>query len=249
MGSTADPEAEPPQVPVGPAPPTTQEEDKFSWGVGEEADFITLLPMFDPRDTEWSYKDKIWNYVSGIHPEFTGDNPTDVNFEHPKFKELNRRAFINTVVRFSKGLLRAMHDENVVGRTMVAEMWPSTAALQHGLKAVYAPHPIWGDRHRDALYSDLIFNADDRVDGKWEEGRDSVYNHDREYNFQGWSWYYASKFPRILYRRWLGWRVKIHEFAQEEKVVGEELGKGTGMCLPGMILYPVKRMAKDRESL
>lgn len=243
------PEAEPPQVPVGPAPPTTQEEDKFSWGVGEEADFITLLPMFDPRDTEWSYKDKIWNYVPGVHPEFTSDYPTDINFKHPKFKELNRRVFINTVVRFSRGLLRAMHDENVVGRTMVAEMWPSTAALQHGLKAVYAPHPIWGDRRWDALYSDLIFNADDRVDGKWGEGRDSVYNHDREYNFQGWSWYYASKFPRILYRRWLGWRVKVHEFAQEGRVVGEELGNGTGMCLPGMILHPVKRMAKDKESL
>ena len=38
---------------LGPNPPRSQEEDNFEWGVGEEADFITMLPIWDPRHTLW----------------------------------------------------------------------------------------------------------------------------------------------------------------------------------------------------
>ena len=168
------PEAEPSQVPVGPAPPTTQEEDKFSWGVGEDADFITLLPMYDPRDTEWSYKDKIWNYVPSVCPEFTGDYPTDINFKHPSSRSWTAGCSLIPSSGSRRACCAQCTMRTLLGRTMVAEMWPSTVALQHGLKAVYAPHPIWGDRHWDALYSDLIFNADDKVDGKRGEGGDCL---------------------------------------------------------------------------
>lgn len=253
--------ADPPQKPLGPVPPTSFDEDKFEWGVNEPADFITLLPMWDPRNTTWSYKDKIWNYLPDTRPIFSAEDPAADRFTHPDFVEIDRRVFINTVVRFSKRMLQAMHEENLVGRSMQAEMWPSTVALQHGLKAVYAPHPIFNDRHWPAAYSEAIFDTASSVDlwtgaaetvrqGAWTEEADSPYNHDREYNFQGWSWYYASRFPRNLYRRWLNWPIVRQDWGGPEEVNGGEKGSDgqaeeRRMCLPGMLLHPVKRMKRE----
>jgi hypothetical protein len=239
------------------------EDDDFTWGVAEPADFITLLPMWDPRNTTWSYKDKIWNYLPNIRPIFTPEDGQADWFTHPDFAQIDRRTFINTVVRFSKKMLQAMHEENLVGRSMQAEMWPSTVALQHGLKAVYAPHPIFNDRHWPAAYSEAIFDTKNTVDehgapvqerqGAWTEEGDSPYNHDREFNFQGWSWYYASRFPRNLYRRWLNWSIVRQDWGKDEKIVGGEGEDGETqerrMCIPGMLLHPVKRMARDKERL
>ncbi|KAF2467795.1 uncharacterized protein BDR25DRAFT_316432 [Lindgomyces ingoldianus] len=253
--------ADPPQKPLGPTPPTSFEDDEFKWGVNEPADFITLLPIWDPRNTSWSYKDKIWNYLPGVRPVFTPQDGAADWFTHPDFIHIDRRVFINTVVRFSKRMLQAMHEENLVGRSMQAEMWPSTVALQHGLKAVYAPHPIFNDRHWPAAYSEAIFDAHSTIDnsrygpvtpiqGAWTEQADSPYNHDREYNFQGWSWYYASKFPRTLYRRWLNWQVAMQDWGQEERIEGGEGMDGVWqerrMCMPAMLLHPVKRMEREK---
>ncbi|KAF2801594.1 uncharacterized protein BDZ99DRAFT_512874 [Mytilinidion resinicola] len=253
------PGAEPPQKPLGPVPPTSMADDNFAWGVDEPADLITLLPIWDPRNTTWSYRNHIWNYVPTIHPVFNSANPAAFGFDHADFAHLERRAYINTVVRFSKPLLQAMHAENLAGRSMQAEMWPTTVALQHGLKAIYAPHPIFADRAWPARYADGIFNAHatvdaatgealDAVPGMWGELEDSPYQHDREHNFYGWSWYYASTFPRVLYRRWLGWPVKVHEWGKEEEVLGgpEAEKEGGRMCLPGMLLHPVKKMGRER---
>ena len=38
---------------IGPDAPHKQEEDRFDWGVGEEADFVSLLPIWDPRHGVW----------------------------------------------------------------------------------------------------------------------------------------------------------------------------------------------------
>ncbi|KAF2871223.1 hypothetical protein BDV95DRAFT_595095 [Massariosphaeria phaeospora] len=251
---------DPPQKPLGPTPPTSFEEDNFEWGVNEPADFITLLPIWDPRNTSWSYKDKIWNYLPGVRPIFTPEDGAADWFTHPDFVGIDRRVFINTVVRFSKRMLQSMHEENLVGRSMQAEMWPSTVALQHGMKAVYAPHPIFNDRHWPTGYTEAIFDTANTVDeetggtinavqGAWTEQGDSPYNHDREYNFQGWSWYYASRFPRALYRRWLNWPIVKQDWGLEEEVDGGEGKDGElqqkRMCMPGMLLHPVKRMDKS----
>ncbi|KAF2685354.1 hypothetical protein K458DRAFT_365715 [Lentithecium fluviatile CBS 122367] len=253
--------ANPPQIPLGPPPPHSFESDNFEWGVNEPADFITLLPIWDPRNTSWSYKDKIWNYIPGIRPIFTPEDGAADAFTHPDFEQIDRRVFINTVVRFSKRMLQAMHNENLAGRSMQAEMWPSTVALQHGLKAVYAPHPIFSDREWPAAYISSIFDTASTVDpvtggavnevqGAWTEQADSPYNHDREANFGGWSWYFSSRFPRTLYRRWLGWEVVRQEWGEGERVVsgdGEE--EGERMCVPGMLLHPVKGMGRERMKI
>ncbi|KAF2863093.1 hypothetical protein K470DRAFT_255222 [Piedraia hortae CBS 480.64] len=249
------------QQPIGPEPPTTLEEDKFEWGVGEEADLITLQPIWDPTNTGWSYRNKIWNFLPGVRPEFTAEEPTDDDFYHPAFANLPRRIYINTVSRFSKRQLHAMHLENLAGRTMQAEMWPASVALHHGLKAVYAPHPIWTDHKWPGWYMDAIFNADGNLTGQWSQREDSPYNHDREYNFMGWSWYYASQFPKALYRRWLGWSnwdvspmnglteqqfhegVMVGDGSQGRPIVhGQRKGR---MCLPPMLLHPVKSVRED----
>ncbi|KAF2140212.1 uncharacterized protein K452DRAFT_299594 [Aplosporella prunicola CBS 121167] len=254
------------QTPMGPAPPREMTADNFEWGVEEEADLITLLPMFDPTYTFWSYRDKIWNYIPGLHPDFSVD-PYDNAYTDERFKMIPRRIFINTVARFSRKMLHTMHVENKVGRSMQAEMWPATVALQHGLKAVYAPQPVWFDRIWPPHYTDAIFNA--KLDGDqnpigWSEGPDSPYNGDREHNFYGWSWYFSSRFPKDIYRRWLGWKVRVHEWGEPERLAGgieEEHGMGERvdvggsenrdtekpvvggrMCLPGMLLHPVKRI-------
>lgn len=134
------------QIPLGPTPPHPDHEDNFGWGVGEEADLITLQPIWDPSRTGWSYRNHIWNFIPQTRPHFTADKPTHDGFDHAGFEKIPRRTFINTLSRLSRRLLHVMHEENLEGRCMQAEMWPATVALHHGLKAVYAPHPIWTDR-------------------------------------------------------------------------------------------------------
>jgi len=252
------------QKPIGPTPPTTMKEDQFQWGVGEPADLITLQPIWDPTHTEWTYRDKIWNFIPGIAPHFSKADPLDEQFHHPDFANIPRRTYINTLSRFSKKLLHAMHLENLEGRTMQAEMWPATVAIQHGLKAVYAPHPIWTDRKWPAWYMDAVFNADAGKPAQWSQQADSVYSHDREHNFGGWSWYYQSEFPQALYRRWLGW---VNQDSSPLSGVGgksfedggwvvdlgpsgggvQDVGGWGRMCLPPMLLHPVKTTREEND--
>ena len=53
-----------------------------------------------------------------------------------------------------------MHQENMKGRILAAEMMPSTVALEHGLKAIYAPMPVWFSHVWPDVYVDGVFNAD-----------------------------------------------------------------------------------------
>lgn len=246
------------QNPIGPTPPTSQADDNFSWGVDEEADLITLQPIWDPSQTQWSYRHKIWNFSPGIRPIFNDADPVADGFYHEDYSEIPRRTFINTVARFSKKMLHAMHVENLAGRAMQAEMWPATVALHHGLKAVYTPHPIWTDRKWPTWYLDAIFNADGGKPARWGQEIDSPYNHDREAQFRGWSWYYASGFPKVLYRRFLGWMAEDRGTGklggEQFEKVGTMMGDGNimgghgKMCLPAMLLHPVKKMLIENDS-
>lgn len=236
---------------LGPVPPHDEDQDDFEWGVGEDADFITLLPLWDPRDTFWSYRDKLFNYPWG-----------EGSYEERPFPHIPRRVFINTVVRMSKKLLEAMHRENEAGYHMASEIWPGSIALQHGLKAVYAPHPIWISHKWPADYMEYVYNADgwgagampghdsddgrgrgyirelelagklqngtgpnrEGLAGRWGQERDSPYSPDREHNFAGWSWYFWSDFSRIIYWRWLGWKAGFSIVTIKGTEVTDELG-------------------------
>ena len=189
-------------------PPTTYDEDNYEWGVGEDADLLVFNPLFEPSSTNWVFRDDTTGYdhLKPIPP---------------------RRAAIITVARLSKRLLDTMHEETWrMKHTMFPEMWPPTACLHHGLKAVYVPHPVYFDRDWDIPYMDQIFNYPKEV---W----DSPYGWG-EHNSLGGSFYYNSQFAGRLWRRWLG---------QKEEGVGgiqhEEQGTGR-MCLRGSLHHPIK---------
>lgn len=184
-----------------------------SWGVGEEADLITLNPLFDPNGTRWRFEKDVTGY----------------NRSYPIPP---RRTAIMTASRLSRRLLVAMHEANAhERRNMFVEMWPSSVALHHGLKAVYAPHPIYMDRKWPVDVLAKTFNG---AKGGTTGGNASSVFGGEEHNHQGTSFYYNSAFSPALWRRWLG-------FVENKEGGFEEESKGEGrMCLRSVLLHPVK---------
>ncbi|PGH33544.1 hypothetical protein GX50_03616 [[Emmonsia] crescens] len=203
-------------------PPTTYEKDKYEWGVGEDADLIVFNPLFDPEGTTWLLRNDVtgYNKTDGMPP---------------------RRAAIITTSRLSRKLLATMHRETSMKRhSMFSEMWPATAALHHGLKAVYAPHSVYMDRRWPTKYLESTFNAG--RNGATGASRISVFG-DREHNFRGTTWYYSAGHSPNLWRRWFGYRVdggggEEYELATEGR-----------MCLPPILLHPIKELEMIIESL
>lgn len=205
---TADPDDDP-------VPPTTYDKDEYEWGVGEEADFITFNPLFDPHTTNWILAEDV-----------TGYNTTDNNYPP-------RRTAIITASRLSRRLLETMHRETALKRhTMFSEMWPGSCALHHGYKAVYAPHPVYIDRAWPTSYLAAIFN--NGRNGAAGGARTSVFSDERQHNFLGTTWYYHAGFSPNLWKRWLGYKVD-NDGGEEWEMANE--GR---MCLPAMLLHPVK---------
>ncbi|CAG9938361.1 unnamed protein product [Clonostachys rosea f. rosea IK726] len=213
-----------------PIPPAGgPEKDRFEWGVGEEADYISLSPMFDPEGTTW-----------GLRDDITGYNRTEMP---------PRRANIITTSRMSRRLLLLMHKMTAYKKQFAfPEMWPATVALQHGLKAVYAPHPMFVDRKWPLDYMSQVYNGG--RDGTSGGSRASMFG-DREHNMHGISWFYRSGFAPNLYRRWLGLKVnndggEDFELTEDKTKSGGSVGEMPGgegrMCLPPVLLHPVKEV-------
>ncbi|KAL4809471.1 hypothetical protein BDV18DRAFT_80936 [Aspergillus unguis] len=196
-------------------PQTTMEKDKYEWGVNEEADLIVFNPLFDPDGTTWGLKDDVtgYNKENGLPP---------------------RRAAIISASRLSKKLLHTMHRETTFKRhTMFSEMWPATTALHHGFKAVSVPHSVYIDRQWPVEYLEAVFNAG--RNGASGGARPSIFG-DREHNFRGTTWFYSAGHSPNLWRRWLGYKVD-NDGGEQEELAGE--GR---MCLPPMLLHPVKEV-------
>ncbi|XWW92596.1 hypothetical protein V2A60_000521 [Cordyceps javanica] len=213
-----------------PVPPTTYESDKYQWGVGEEADYITLNPMFNPEGTTWGLRDDItgFNESHALPP---------------------RRASIITTSRMSRRLLLSMHRATTFKKQFAfAEMWPATMALHHGYKAVFVPHPLFVDRKWPIEFLASTLNAGHN--GATGGARASVYGA-REHNLRGLSWFYNTGFAPNLYRRWLGLRVnndggdefeKTEDTSRQGTGVGAMPGGEGRMCLPPMLLHPIKEV-------
>jgi hypothetical protein len=224
-----------------PVPPTIYAKDKYEWGVGEDADLITLNPIFDPDGTTW-----------GLAKDITGYNTSS---SLPP-----RRAAIITTSRMSKRLLNTMHRETAFARHHAfSEMWAPTTALHHGYKAVYIPHPVYIDREWPLAYLAATMNGG--RNGATGGARTSIFG-EREHNLLGTTFYYNAGFPGNLWKRWLGLKVdneggEIFETQYREEGF-EKLGKtgvpgmrgGEGrMCLPPMVLHPVKDVELPVESI
>lgn len=201
-------------------PSTSYEKDHYTWGVGEEADLIVFNPLFDPDGTTWFFTTDVtgYNTTSGLPP---------------------RRAAITTTSRLSRKLLRTMHREAVLSRhLMFSEMWPASIALHHGYKAVYAPHPVYIDRKWPTAYLNAVMNAG--RNGATGGARTSVFG-GREHNFKGTTWFYDAGFAPNLWKRWLGYKVD-NDGGEQAELAGE--GR---MCLPAMLLHPVKGVGMGVE--
>jgi hypothetical protein len=208
--------------PIGPKPPVkTPEEDNYSWGVGEEADFIALSPIFNPVNSNWIIRDNVWGYSDKTH----------------RARDLPRRTTIVTHSRLSKRLIDVMHIENLRGNHVASEMTPQTVALLHGLKTTYAPHPIFTDRDWNGKFLNQWFNPGPNGESG---GYGSPMGWGRERRFQGNSWYYRAEPPNRMYNNWMGW--------VDTGIGGDEWEKQNGRpCLPSILLHPVKDTKATKE--
>jgi hypothetical protein len=183
-------------------------------GVGEEADLITLNPMFDPDSSGWILEKDISGY--------------DLEQPIPP-----RKTAIVAAGRLSKKLLNAMHEEMIqYGHSAFSEMFPPTMALHHGLKAVFAPHPVYLDREWPLEEIENKFNG--AKFGSTGGNGSSPYNLINEHNFHGTTWYYSAAFSGVLWRRWLGFKD-----GGEGGIEYEDSNTGR-MCLRSTLLHPIK---------
>ena len=171
--------------PVGPAPPTeSSAKDNYEWGVGEDADMISLAPVFDPEGTSFVLKDKVEHYPDANHTP-------------------GRATGTTSMVRLSKRLLRVMHHGQVTsGFYMPPEMYPESTALHHGLKLVVFPLPVYLDFAKSPENMNAAFNA---AEGKTVLNTPPL--HDATWHRMS---YWASidektTYPDELYKRWLGY--------------------------------------------
>ncbi|KZZ90573.1 hypothetical protein AAP_03668 [Ascosphaera apis ARSEF 7405] len=198
-------------------PIDSEDEDDYQWGVDEDADLIVLNPLFDPEGTTWLLRDD----ATGYNRKFMGPPP--------------RRSAIIAASRLSRKLLLTMHREGVFKKhTMFTEMWPASCALHHGFKAVYAPHSMYFDRRWPTSYLEAVFNAG--KNGATGGARTSVYG-DREHNFFGTTWFYSARHGTNLWIRWLGLKGAGEKGGEDWEVMNE--GR---MCLPPMLIHPVKQV-------
>lgn len=179
--------------PMGPVPPVPSPDyDNYTWGVGEEADFITFLPTFNPQGTQWTFPDKVWNFRYGQYTP--------------------RRAAVITMGRYSKRLLDLIHNAQATkGLGLASEMTGVSWALFHGLKAVHVPHPIYADGQWTPKELARIYNPGppENVNG----APDSIWNFDHMFDHIMYrlSYMFTTHSAEDLYRRWLGYRTAEHE--------------------------------------
>lgn len=227
-------------------PSTSYESDGRTWGIGEEADLITFNPLFDPAGTSWPWRGD----ASGYNATVSANDPS-----YPP-----RRASVGTTSgRLSRRLLLAMHREATdLTRSpghrhrLFSDMWPPTVALHHGLKAVFVPHPVWTERAWPSDYLDAVLNSG--RNGAASCAQTAVLG-GGEHNFWGMTWFHhRAEFASKLWRRWLGASVSeggSGSGSVRERVERAERAEGR-MCLPAMLLYPVRdvRLAvEDGDSL
>ncbi|KAH7326163.1 hypothetical protein B0I35DRAFT_347804 [Stachybotrys elegans] len=209
--------------PVGPKPPTERAaDDDYIWGVGEDADVITVGPLFNPINSNWVIAKHVWGFTDETHHTW----------------DLPRRTTIVTQSRVSKRLLDIMHVENKRGNHVASEMTPQTIALLHGFKAVFAPHPVFTDRDWNGKFLNKWFNPG--VKGECG-GRGSPMGWGRERRYQGNTWYYRAEPPNRLYNNWMGWI--------DTGLGGKRWEQKNGRpCLPSVMLHQIKNTKPTKKN-
>ena len=214
-------------TPIGPSPPTARPEDdeRYQWGVGEEADFLILAPVFDVSNTStnrYLFRHHKTNYPDG------SNTPARATATVP-------------LTRFSKRLLRAMHYGQIKdGYSMMPEMYPESACLHHGLKLVSFPLPVYVDTATSSR--DLEF--------EWSRNQgttllDVPYKEEYQRTWRRMTYWHSmdreTNYAMELWARWT--RRKVVKQGEETKMLPVEIKEGEEMerlCLPGILIHPVK---------
>ena len=173
---------------VGPDAPSIR--GRSQWGRGEEADLITVGPIYDPANPE-------------ADPELSVSNYPDDN--HTPWRML----FSPQPTRLSKRLLRAMHYGQVtLGTDMASSMFPVSTALHHGLKVASLPLSTFLnlDISPDDLEQRLNGNASNNTFREPSEFKDVW----RQITF-GVSLDDGPTYADELYKRWFGYDDKETE--------------------------------------
>lgn len=168
-----------------PEVPTSDNQDNlWEWGIGEEADVITWMPQFNPKNTGWPFRDRIFNFLQGTR--------TPV------------RASPVAMSRVSARLLRLMHkDKTRGGFGLASEMSPVSWALFYGLKSVQVPMPIYHELKWDPV--ELNRRANPGKPGGINAGKKSIWSWQMHDDIMlKLSYMFSSDFAGKLYRAWLG---------------------------------------------
>lgn len=181
-------------------------------GRGQEADLITLGPIFDPRGSGWFWEYDVQNYPPG--------------------QNTDRRASIGTNMRMSRALLEAMNIVNAEAKkSLHCEAWPTTLVLHsqlptshehsfypeagftHSLplpfKGVFVPHPVY---FRHSWDPEVLHSRINRPD---------FYKKINEKVMRDSSFYYDGAHSKEVY---VGWKEKEN------------------VCRAPMLLHPIKRV-------
>ncbi|KAJ6088348.1 hypothetical protein N7486_009609 [Penicillium sp. IBT 16267x] len=168
-----------------PKVPTSDNQDSLcQWKIGEEADVITWMPQFNPKNTRWPFRDRIFNFLQGTR--------TPV------------RASSIAMSRVSARLLRLMHKDNTrSGFGLASEMSPVSWALFYGLKSVQVPLPICHELKWDPV--ELNRRANPGRPGGVNAGKKSIWSWEMHDDIMlKLSYMFSSDFPGKLCRAWLG---------------------------------------------
>jgi len=176
------------------------------------------------RKSGWGFENNVYNFTDGIATP--------------------RRASPGTMSRCSKQLLDIIHDEQLTrGMGIHSEMTPTTFALLHGLKAVYAPQPVFVDGQWTAKHIDQVFNRGPKNNP--HGGKTSFLGFSNVVFFHRYltrfSFLWAAVFPQELYRSWMGWSI-YRDSDEGERSQWE--AKNGHMVLPAMFLHPVKDLSE-----
>lgn len=221
--------------PAMPAPEgPSQEDDHYTWGVGEDADLVSPAPITDNHPSASGPHSHIYTQI--IPQNFPG-NP-DIPFRFVPYVPL---------VRVSKRLLCVMHASQIeTGIDLIPETMPATLAILHGFKIAFFPLPNYLDTENgEAEYSpDTVEKQMNGIgdDSPWGSGApDGI--------AAIWSrmtyWWTLSddQYPNRLYSKWLGGReqerLDFGRKVDEEDKVKKESGRGR-LCLPGILMHPIK---------
>jgi hypothetical protein len=210
--------------PIGPRPPVDDPvDDNFEWGVGEEADFIAVVPCSNIeylRDWYWRH----WRQG------FKAGQKTPGWMCQP------------AMGRASRTLLGAVHHAQATqGLALHSEATLSSFALWHGLKLVSPPHPMYQDPQWPADKLNALFNGPGAVESHRKPGMagmahgDAIYK-ESSYNYitESGSLWWSTPFPDRIYDAWLSRGAK-----SEPPYVLWESPDGS-VYAPNMMVHPVK---------